>query len=237
MASIQRTRILGATTIRTCFSRSPLVPHRPALTAYKALTLDQERGFKSNVLQVRKGFVVEINNSLSVVLKRETSVMGRGTSTVKLEIQDLFTGTKHTERFRSSDMVEVTELEDHKCQYLYRDDGNVHLMDPDTFEMYEIPESLLEDRQIQMLQPDMHVHLSLFRPDPDVPAKPISIKLPAQSVYEVKETQALAAQANKSTVHKNANLENGIKVQVPEFVNIGDKVVVDTETGKYVRRA
>ncbi|KAF9187748.1 hypothetical protein BGZ50_001754 [Haplosporangium sp. Z 11] len=233
MASIQRTKILGGTTIRTCFSRSPLMPHRPALTAYKALAWSQERGFKLNVLQVRKGYVVDINNTLSVVLKRETSVMGRGTSTVK----DLLTGTKHTERFRSGDMVEVTELEDHKCQYLYRDGGKVHLMDPNSFEMYEIPESLLEDRQIQMLQPDMQVQLSLFHPDPDVPAKPISIKLPAQSVYEVKEAHASAAQANKGTIYKNADLENGIKVQVPDFVNVGDKVVVDTETGKYVRRA
>ncbi|KAF9576054.1 hypothetical protein EC968_000614 [Mortierella alpina] len=134
-------------------------------------------------------------------------------------------------------MVEVTELEEHKCQYLYRADGNVHLMDPETFDMYEVPESVLEDRQLQMLLPDMQVHLSLFQPDPDVPGKPISIKLPTQANYVVTDTQASAAQANKGTIYKNADLENGIKVQVPDFVNVGDKVVVDTDTGKYVRRA
>ncbi|KAF9981513.1 hypothetical protein BGZ75_007127 [Mortierella antarctica] len=141
--------------------------------------------------------------------------MGRGTSTVKLEVQDLLTGTKHTERYRSGDMVEVTELEEHKCQYLYRSDGNVHLMDPETFDMYEVPESVLED----------------------VPGKPISIKLPTQANYMVTDTQASAAQANKGTIYKNADLENGIKVQVPDFVNVGDRVVVDTEAAKYVRRA
>ncbi|KAG9323364.1 hypothetical protein KVV02_007478 [Mortierella alpina] len=163
--------------------------------------------------------------------------MGRGTSTVKLEVQDLLTGTKHTERYRSGDMVEVTELEEHRCQYLYRSDGNVHLMDPETFDMYEVPESVLEDRQLQMLLPDMQVQLSLFQPDPDVPGKPISIKLPTQANYMVTDTQASAAQANKGTIYKNADLENGIKVQVPDFVNVGDRVVVDTEAAKYVRRA
>jgi len=173
-------------------------------------------------------------------------------------------------------MVEVTELEEHKCQYLYRADGNVHLMDPETFDMYEVPESVLEgkvdsrrmltadtvhaecpkpmnvcmhmsfylicfpvlpDRQLQMLLPDMQVQLSLFQPDPDVPGKPISIKLPAQANYVVTGTQASAAQANKGTIYKNADLENGIKVQVPDFVNAGDRVVVDTEAGKYIKRA
>ncbi|KAI7828189.1 elongation factor P, C-terminal-domain-containing protein [Gamsiella multidivaricata] len=163
--------------------------------------------------------------------------MGRGTSTIKLDVQDLLTGTKHTERFRSGDMVEVTELDDHTCQFLYRNDGQIHLMDPHSFEMYEVPESVLDERQLQLLKPDMTVHLSMFQPDPEVPGKPISIKLPAQAIYEVKETHASAAQANKGTVYKNADLENGIKVQVPDFVNVGDKVVVDTETGKYVKRA
>ncbi|KAF8937536.1 hypothetical protein BGZ58_002567 [Dissophora ornata] len=134
-------------------------------------------------------------------------------------------------------MVEVTELEDHKCQYLYKNDRQLHLMDPESFEMYEVPEDVLEDKQILMLQPDMIVQLSMFQPDPEVPGKPISIKLPTQAVYVVKEAHPSAAQANKGTVYKNADLENGIKVQVPDFVNLGDRVVVDTETGKYVRRA
>lgn len=94
------------------------------------------------------------------------------------------------------------------------------------------------ERQIQMLMPDMLVHLSIFRPDPEDPGKPIAIKLPNQAVYQVKEAHsAVTAQANKSAGTKNADLENGIKVQVPDFVNVGDKVVVDTETGKYVKRA
>ena len=83
----------------------------------------------------------------------------------------------------------------------------------------------------------MLVHLSMFQPDPETPGTPISIKLPAQAIYQVKETFASAAQADKGTVYKNADLDNGMKVQVPDFVNIGDKVIVDTETGKYVKRA
>ncbi|KAF9132404.1 hypothetical protein BGW39_000192 [Mortierella sp. 14UC] len=234
-----RSRILaGASPLaRICPGCSPLTSQRPAVAAYRALQLDQERGFKTNVLQIRKGYVVEINNVLSVVLKRESSVMGRGTSTIKLDLQDLLTGTKHTERYRSGDMVEVTELEEHKCQFLYKGEGQLHLMDPETFEMYEVPEDVIEEKQMQLLLPDMPVQLSLFQPDPDVPGKPISIKLPSQAVYEVTETHPSAQQANKGTIYKNADLQNGIKVQVPDFVNVGDKVIVDTETGKYVKRA
>ncbi|KAK3813419.1 MAG: hypothetical protein J3Q66DRAFT_403598 [Benniella sp.] len=227
---MQLSRILGV-----AFSSYRVRPsQRSALTASRVLALDQERGFKTNVLQVRKGNVVEINNTLSVVLKRETSVMGRGTSTVKLDVQDLITGSKHTERFRSGDSVEVTELDEHRCRFLYRSDGNLHLMDPESFEMYEIPESMLEEKQIQLLLPDMSVHLSMFQPDPEVPGKPIAVKLPLQAVYQVKE--AHASTTSKGALSKNAELENGIKVQVPDFVDIGDKVVVDTETGKYVKR-
>ncbi|KAF9201857.1 hypothetical protein BGZ49_007938 [Haplosporangium sp. Z 27] len=229
---------LTATTIRNCLGRSLVSFHRPALIkAYRPFALQQECGFKTNVLQVRKGNVVEVNNILSVVLKRESSVMGRGTSTIKLDLQDLLTGTKHTERYRSGDMVEVTELEGIKCQFLYKNDGQIHLMNPESFEMYEVPESIMEERQIQLLQPDMVVQLSMFQPDPDVPGKPISVKLPAQATYVVKEAFPSAAQANKGTIYKNAELDNGLKVQIPDFVNLGDRVVVDTETGKYVKRA
>ncbi|KAF9304015.1 hypothetical protein BGZ74_002583 [Mortierella antarctica] len=211
--------------------------HQPVQVGCRTLRLQQERGYKTNVLQVKKGFVVEVNSVLAVVLKRESSVMGRGTSTIKLDLQDLLTGSKHTERYRSGDMVEVTELDDLKCQFLYQAEGILHLMDPESFEMYEVPASVLEDKQLPMLLPDMQVNLSLFQPDPDVPGTPIAVRLPAQAVFEVKETHASAAQANKGTVYKNADLENGLKVQVPDFVNTGDKVIVDTETGKYVRRA
>ncbi|KAG0308840.1 hypothetical protein BGZ98_006621 [Dissophora globulifera] len=234
-SSMLHSRILG-TVFRTGLGRAACTL-RPALVATRIVALQQERGYKTNVLQIRKGFVVDINNTLAVVLKRESSVMGRGTSTIKLEVQDLLSGTKHTERYRSGDMVEVTELDEHKCHFLYKSDGHLHLMDPDTFEMYEVPEEVLEDKQTLMLVPDMIVHLSMFQPDPDVPGKPISIKLPTQAVYLVKEAHPSAQQANKGTVYKNADLENGIKVQVPDFVNVGDKVVVDTDTGKYVRRA
>ncbi|KAG0035226.1 hypothetical protein BGZ81_011270 [Podila clonocystis] len=221
--------------------RAPLALARSSLKRRQdgchILALEQERGYKTNVLQVKKGFVVEVNSVLSVVLKRESSVMGRGTSTIKLDLQDLLTGSKHTERYRSGDVVEVTELDDLKCQFLYQAEGTLHLMDPESFEMYEVPASVLEEKQLPMLLPDMQVNLSLFQPDPDAPGTPIAVRLPAQAVFEVKETHASAAQANKGTVYKNADLENGLKVQVPDFVNMGDKVVVDTETGKYVRRA
>ncbi|KAG0036187.1 hypothetical protein BGZ82_004565 [Podila clonocystis] len=221
--------------------RAPLALARSSLKhrqdGCRILALEQERGYKTNVLQVKKGFVVEVNSVLSVVLKRESSVMGRGTSTIKLDLQDLLTGSKHTERYRSGDVVEVTELDDLKCQFLYQAEGTLHLMDPESFEMYEVPASVLEEKQLPMLLPDMQVNLSLFQPDPDAPGTPIAVRLPAQAVFEVKETHASAAQANKGTVYKNADLENGLKVQVPDFVNMGDKVVVDTETGKYVRRA
>ncbi|KAG0222996.1 hypothetical protein BGW42_006176 [Actinomortierella wolfii] len=206
-----------------------------------------QRGFKTNVLQIKKGYVVEINNVLSVVLKRESSVMGRGTSTVKLDLQDLLTGTKHTERFRSNDMVEgktyplrpttLTELDDIKVNFLYRADGMIHLVNPETLDMYEVPESVMEERQLPMLLEDIEMRLSMFQPDPDKPGTPISIRLPAQVNLTIKECHASAAQANKGTTFKNADLENGLRVQVPDFVNPGDKVVVDTETLKYVRRA
>ncbi|KAF9427081.1 hypothetical protein BGZ76_002477 [Entomortierella beljakovae] len=221
--------------------RDSLIPSliktsRPTgLVGYRVL--NQEREYKANVLQVRKGYVVEVNNILSVVLKRESSVMGRGTSTVKLDLQDLLTGSKHTERYRSGDMVEVTELESVKCQFLYRNDGQIHLMDPDSFEMFDVPETIMEEKQLQLLKPDMIVGLSMFQPDPEVEGQPISIKLPTHAIYVVKETGAAHGQASKGTVFKNAELDIGIRVQVPDFVNAGDKVVVDTETGKYLKRA
>ncbi|KAF9577217.1 hypothetical protein BGW38_007722 [Lunasporangiospora selenospora] len=220
-----RIRMGALTRLSLSTTRSPLSVSRASLTQ---IWTQQERGYKTSVLEVRKSYVVELGGKLSVVLKRESSV---------LEVQDLFSGTKHTHRFRSDDMVEVTELIGHKCQFLYKAEGQLHLMDPDNFEMYEVPENVLEEKQIQMLLPDMLVQLSMFQPDPEQPGKPISIKLPAHAPYVVRETHPSAAQANKGTVFKNAELDNAIKVQVPDFVNVGDKVIVDTDTGKYVKRA
>jgi elongation factor P len=122
--------------------------------------------------------------------------------------------------------VDVFERE---MQFLYSDGDAFHFMDTKSFEQIEIPKDLIGDRVVY-LQPDMLINVSFYEADP------ITIRLPQSMEFEVTEADPEIRGATASASKKNATLSNGLSVQVPQFVHVGDRVRVNTDTGEYLER-
>jgi len=184
---------------------------------------------KISASEVRVGNLLDYQNKLFRVLKKNTVKPGKGGAFVQLEMKSI-DGTKLNERFRSEDKIEKAHVEPRKMQYLYADgDGHV-FMDQESYEQMTMPAEDLEE-QIGYLLPNTDVQIN-FHND-----SPIGIELPGNVILEVTETEAAIKGQTASGSGKPATLETGIRVNVPVFVNTGDKIKVNTETGDYVERA
>ncbi|KAI9476513.1 MAG: hypothetical protein EXX96DRAFT_596539 [Benjaminiella poitrasii] len=154
-----------------------------------------------------------------------------------MELQDILSNTKMNERFKSGDSLEILNLSEEPFQYLYSDGNKVHLLNLESFEEIEMDKSKCEggERSVNMLEDSMPISVS-FLTTPENGRQPCIFKLPSSYTFTVESVVNRAGQAAKGTVYKTATLTNGSKLQVPEFVNEEDKIVVDIETMKYVKR-
>ena len=185
---------------------------------------------KISAFEVRVGNLVEYQNKLWRVLKKNHVKPGKGGAFVQLEMKSVDGGTKLNERFRSEDKIEKAHVEPRRMQYLYADGDDYIFMDNETYEQLSIPAEELADQAVYLL-PNTDVQVN-FHND-----SPIGLELPATVVLEVAETEAVIKGQTASGSGKPAILETGLRVTVPTFVNAGDRVKVNTETGQYVERA
>ena len=149
---------------------------------------------------------------------------------MQCELKDIINGTKLNERFRSTDKVEKPHVEPRKMQYLYADGEDHIFMDSETFDQMTLSADDLAD-QAGFLLPNTDVQINFYD------ETPIGIDLPPNVVLEVTDTEGVVKGQTAAGGGKPATLETGIRVTVPTFVNIGEKVKVNTETGEYVERA
>lgn len=182
------------------------------------------------VTQLRAGTVFEDNDTPWVVLKYEHVKMGRGTATIKVKIRNLLTGTTIERAFINGARVQNMNLEKKKAQYLYRDDNGYVFMDPTTYEQFTIDENMVGEPG-KFLKGGTEVDLKLYN------GKPISVDLPLKVKFVVTETEPGFKGNSVTNLYKDATLETGAHVKIPLFVNEGEEVVVNTETGEYVERA
>lgn len=147
-----------------------------------------------------------------------------------MEMKSIGDGTKLNERFRSEDKVEKAHVEPRQMQYLYSEGDSYIFMDNESFEQLTMSAEDLED-QVPYLLPNTDVQIN-FHND-----SPIGVELPANVILEVTETEAVVKGQTAASGGKPAVLETGLKVTVPQFVNAGEKVKVNTDTGEYVERA
>jgi len=184
---------------------------------------------KISAFEVRVGNLIEYQNKLWKVYKRNHVKPGKGGAFVQLELKCISDGTKLNERFRSEDKVEKALVEPRKMQYLYADGDAYIFMDNETFEQLSLPgEELVE--QIPYLLPNTEVLINFHHDNP------IGVELPANVVLEVMETEVMLKGQTAASGGKPAILETGLKISVPQFVNVGDKVKVNVDTGEYVER-
>lgn len=164
------------------------------------------------------------------VMKYDFTKMGRGNATIKVKAKNLFSGAIVTKGYISGNLVEDIALEKKHLQYLYKDDDKAYFMDPVSFEQCEIPLDVLGD-DVKFLVEGEKVWV-LFWDE-----KILGVELAASVIMEITESEPGARGNTVSNVLKPAKTASGVTVNVPLFINVGDKIKINTETGQYTARA
>ena len=180
--------------------------------------------------EIRPGAMIEHQGALWIAVKTQAVKPGKGGAYNQVELKNIETGTKLNERFRSSETVEEIHLDKKDFQFLYAGGEMLTFMDMENYEQIELQSDFVGD-QAQFLADGMKVLVQLHE------GRPIGIQLPNQVTLEVVEADAVLRGGTAAPSFKSATLANGLKIQVPPFVNAGTRVIVSTEDGSYVRRA
>jgi len=180
--------------------------------------------------EIRPGAMIRHDGGLWIAVKTQAVKPGKGGAYNQVELKNILTGTKLNERFRADESVEEIYLEKKDFQFLYASGDTLTFMDTDTYDQIELDAGFVGD-QAQFLQDGMKVLVQTYD------GKPIGIKLPLQVTLEVVEADPVLRGGTAAPSYKSATLENGMKIQVPPFINAGTKIIVSTEDGSYVRRA
>jgi elongation factor P len=203
---------------------------RTAAAGAAERTLTQVTSMKIDGNEIRPGYVLEHKDRLWIVVRAEHVKPGKGPAYQQVELKDLVDGTKLNERFRAAETVERVRLEEKGCQYLYEEDGQLYLMDQETFEQMTISQDLLGD-SLPFLQEGMAITIQTYE------GRPLMARLPETSVLEVVEADPVVKGQTAAASYKPAVLENGVRIMVPPHIEAGTRVVVNIAGASYVERA
>jgi elongation factor P len=163
------------------------------------------------------------------VVKYAHQKIGRGGANVKLSVRNLKTGNLEEKTFNSNNKVDQIDTIKKPLQFLYSDGKDASFMDPITYEQVEIPENIIT-YQLPYIKEGETVDILFWD------GRPLSVDISPKVMLTIKETAPGVKGDTASNVYKPAILENGLKVKVPLFIKVGDKIRVDTRNGKYVER-
>ena len=184
---------------------------------------------KINAGEIRVGMLLEYKNDLWQVLKTQHVKPGKGGAFNQVELKSLTKGTKLNQRFRSSENIERSQLEEKEFNFLYSDESGCFFMDPDSFEQISIKKELLGEK-LKLLSENLKVTISFLE------EKPLSVELPTNIECEIENTEGVVKKQTASSSYKPALLDCGIKINVPPFIESGEKIIIDTRTLEYVKR-
>ena len=184
---------------------------------------------KISANEIRVGMLLEYKDDLWEVLKTQHVKPGKGGAFAQVEMKSLNKNTKLNERFRSNDDVEKASLEEIKFNYSYKDEDNYYFIDPKSFEQINIKKNIVGDKG-KMLSENLEVIVSFYNENP------LTLQLPNQVACTIETTDVALKGQTVSSSYKPAILDNGIKIQVPPFIESGDKIIVDTRTIEYVKK-
>ncbi|MEC9344579.1 MAG: elongation factor P [Pseudomonadota bacterium] len=185
---------------------------------------------KVNGNSIRPGNVIEHQGGLWRAVRIQHTQPGKGGAYLQVELKNLRDGRKLNERFRSSEAVEKVRLDQKDFQFLFADGDMITFMDTETFEQVTVNAELVGEQAVY-LQDGMQVQVESYEDEP------IGIVIPEQVVLEVTQTEPTVKGQTAASSYKPAIMDNGVRVMVPPFIETGERVVVDTAEGTYLRRA
>src|ERR671917_1270603 len=180
--------------------------------------------------QIRRGMVLVFEGDPCRVVEFRHHTPGNLRAMVQAKLKNLRTGSNFEHRFRAADSIEKAAMETHDLEFLYQGGDTYHFMNTESYDQLEMDEEMLGDNA-QWMQPGMKILAEYYD------GKPISIQLPQYLVFEIVETAPVMKSATKTASNKPAKLENGVTINVPEFINSGERVRVNPATGEYLDRA
>ncbi|RKP13357.1 hypothetical protein BJ684DRAFT_10176 [Piptocephalis cylindrospora] len=189
----------------------------------------------------RGGALVRVGSLSFFLLHRLSSILSplspsplSHSSPTQLELHHAITGAKITERFKTSDSLEVIHLRHTQHQFLYLEDNRIHLLDPETYEQVEMDASTISggEASLALLQDGMPVTVQSLEG-----VGPLAFSLPDQFSYQVEADDFKGKQGAKGVGQKTVELAGGrLRVRVPEFIKVGEWIIVELPEGKYVGR-
>ena len=180
--------------------------------------------------QMRPGMIIKHNNDLHSVFSVEHRTPGNLRAFIQAKLRNLRTGAMFEHRFRSPDPIDKIVVDEVDMEYLYSDGDDFYFMNTETYEQTHLKRDTLGDA-VEYLTPNLQIKVEFYD------SKPVGIELPQTVELTVVETEPGLKSATASSVTKPAKLETGLVVQVPPFINEGEKIRVDTAEGAYLSRA
>lgn len=185
---------------------------------------------KINGNEIRPGNVIQHQNALWVAVKINAVKPGKGGAFAQVELKNLVNGSKLNERFRASETVERVRLEQKDHTYLYEEGDFLVFMDVENYEQINIAKDLIGERTA-FLQDGMQVVVESHE------GTPLGVQLPEHVTLEITETEPTVKGQTAASSYKPAIVDNGLRVMVPPFISTGEKIIVNTQTIEYVKRA
>jgi elongation factor P len=180
--------------------------------------------------QLRSGNIIKHDGDLFAIHSVTHRTPGNLRAFVQAKMRNLRTGAMIEHRFRSEDRVEQAHVDDQEMEFLYRDGDDYHFMNTESYEQIPLNKEILGDSALYLI-PNIQIKVQMYE------GRPVGIELPITVDLVVTETEPGLKGATVSNVTKPATLETGLVVQVPPFINAGEKIRVDTSEGKYLERA
>lgn len=182
-----------------------------------------------DVNELRKGTTFELDEEIFKVLEYSHHKPGRGKATIRVDVRNLRTGTRLKKKFNSGDTVQDIRLTYRNAKFMYTDGEMYHFMDIETYEQPALKGEALGEAT-NYLQEGMEVKLTFYQ------GEPLDIELPTTVDQDVVKADPSIRGNTATSVTKSVTTSNGLEVEVPNFVETGDTIRIDTRTGEYVTR-
>jgi len=182
-----------------------------------------------SINEIKLGKLLSISDEPYIVIKADHHKMGRGGAVLKVKLKSLITGNVLDKTFQGNDKAQEADTEKKKANFMYKDEREAHLMDNETYEQFSIAIEQIGGKQ-KFLKDGTDVDVLYFQ------GKPVAVDLPVKIELKVVSAPPGVKGNSAGNVNKTVELETGMEISVPLFVNEGDIIRVNTDTGEYVER-
>jgi len=183
-----------------------------------------------DISKIKLGKIIQVDNQPYLVIKSDHHKMGRGGAVLKTKLRNLIDSRILDKTFQGNEKAEEAETERKKANYLYEDGGKAYFMDNESYEQFELSLDHLGEKK-NFLKEGVDVDVFYFE------GKPVTVDLPVKMEFEVVSAPPGVKGNSAGNVTKQVEIETGTSINAPMFIEKGDKIRVNTETGEYVERA